>query len=71
MKPNFDEMSKAELKAYVLTHREDDEAIRALFRRRSPDSEAIVFHPPKTKEEEEKQFELFKQIVEKKEGTPS
>jgi hypothetical protein len=30
MKPNFDEMSKAELKAYVLSHR-DDEAIRVLF----------------------------------------
>jgi hypothetical protein len=31
MKPNFEEMSVPELRAYVLTHREDDEAIRALF----------------------------------------
>lgn len=31
MKPNFEEMSVPELRAYVLTHREEDEAIRALF----------------------------------------
>jgi hypothetical protein len=41
MKPNFDDMSKAELKAYVLSHRDDDEAIRTLFsRRHPPESEA-------------------------------
>lgn len=31
MKPNFEQMSVPELRAYVLNHREDDEAIRALF----------------------------------------
>jgi hypothetical protein len=31
MKPNFAEMSRPELKAYVLQHRDDLEAIRALF----------------------------------------
>ena len=31
MKPNFDEMSVPELRAYVLSHRDDLEAIRALF----------------------------------------
>ncbi|MCU0536802.1 MAG: hypothetical protein MUD14_23180 [Hydrococcus sp. Prado102] len=31
MKPNFTEMTVSELRAYVLEHREDDEAIRALF----------------------------------------
>lgn len=46
MKPNFEEMSKAELKAYVLAHREDDEAIRVLFSRRNPpDSEATWYGP--------------------------
>ncbi len=29
-KPNFEQMSRAELRAYVLTHRDDDEAFRAL-----------------------------------------
>ncbi len=32
MKPNFAQMSKAELKAYVLANRDDTEAIRFLFR---------------------------------------
>lgn len=51
MKPNFDEMSKAELKAYVLSHRDDDEAIRALFGRRNPpDSEATWYGPMCTPE---------------------
>ncbi|MBW4634345.1 MAG: hypothetical protein KME30_21265 [Iphinoe sp. HA4291-MV1] len=31
MKPNFAQMSKAELKAYVLANRDDIEAIRFLF----------------------------------------
>lgn len=31
MKPNFEEMSVAELRAYVLGHRDDIDAIRALF----------------------------------------
>jgi hypothetical protein len=31
MKPNFTKMSVSELRAYVLEHREGDEAIRALF----------------------------------------
>ncbi len=51
MKPNFEEMSKAELKAYVLAHREDDEAIRVLFSRRNPpDSEATWYGPLYTPE---------------------
>jgi hypothetical protein len=51
MKPNFDEMSKAELKAYVLSHRDDDEAIRVLFSRRNPpDSEATWYGPMCTPE---------------------
>jgi len=31
MKPNFEEMSVPHLRAYVLQHRDDMEAIRALF----------------------------------------
>jgi hypothetical protein len=31
MKPNFEEMSIADLRAYVLKNRDDDEAIRVLF----------------------------------------
>ncbi|MFB2894460.1 hypothetical protein ACE1CI_16240 [Aerosakkonemataceae cyanobacterium BLCC-F50] len=69
MKPNFEAMTNAQLKAYALAHRggdDDLEALRVLFSRRKPDSETIVFHPPKTKEEEQEQFELFKRIVDEK-----
>lgn len=31
MKPNFEQMSITELRAYVLAHRQDNEAIYALF----------------------------------------
>ena len=51
MKPNFDEMSRAELKAYVLSHRDDDEAIRVFFSRRNPpDSQATWYGPMCTPE---------------------
>lgn len=33
----FESMSKAELRAYILEHRDDLEAIRHLFNRRTPD----------------------------------
>ena len=38
MKPNFETMTREELKAYILTHREDDEALAALINRRDPNS---------------------------------
>lgn len=41
-------MSREELKAYVLSHRDDDEALRALCNRPSSNTEKIVFSPPKT-----------------------
>ncbi len=68
MRPNFEKMTNKELREYALTHRDEIEPLRVLYRRRTPDSEAIWFHPPKTKEEEQQQFELFKRIVEEKEG---
>jgi hypothetical protein len=73
MKPNFEQMTNAELRAYALEHRgEDDvEALRILFSRRKTNSDTIVFHPPKTEAEEQEQFELFKRIVEEKKGKAS
>lgn len=68
MKPDFEKMTNKELREYAIAHREDIEPLRILFGRRTPDSEAILFHPPQTQEEEQKQFELFKQIIEEKEG---
>lgn len=66
MKPNFEQMSRQELRDYVRTHRDDLEALDALVNRRNPDSQRIIFHPAKNKEEEQEQVELFKRIVEEK-----
>ena len=68
MKPNFEEMTNAELRDYALKHRSDDDvdALRVLFSRRKPDSETIVFYPPKSKQEEQEQFDLFERILEEK-----
>jgi len=51
MKPNYDAMTQAELRAYCLAHREDLEALEAFFARRSPDAEATWFSVPKTEAE--------------------
>jgi (2Fe-2S) ferredoxin len=45
-KPDFKAMSKDDLRAYVLAHREDDEAIRELFSRRSPNSVIYTTNDP-------------------------
>ncbi len=44
MKPNFDEMNRDELRAYVLEHRDDMEAIRRLFT--PPPGAKIKQYPP-------------------------
>lgn len=70
MKPNFKTMTNVELRSYALEHRDDEgiEALRVLFSRRQPDSQKIRFPLPKTQQEEQEQFELFKRMVEEKEG---
>jgi len=66
MKPDFNSMSKAELKAYVLAHRNDDEAFYKLVDRYKADSKDQVWHPcPKTPEEWEKVPELIQEQIEK------
>jgi len=68
MKPNFEAMTRAELRAYVLQHRDDLDALEALFSRRDPDTQAVVFQPPQSTEEEQQQYELFKRLVHEREG---
>jgi hypothetical protein len=43
VKTSFETMTRQELKSYVLTHRDDKEAIDLLMSRRSPDSEAVWY----------------------------
>lgn len=52
MKPDFNKMTRKELKKYVLSHPNDDEAIRELFiKRRSPNAKIYPF-PYEMSEEE-------------------
>ena len=69
MQPNFKTMSTTELKKYALSHRAEVEPLRELYRRRTPDAEAIWFKLPTTKEEEQRQFELFKRMIDEKEAS--
>ncbi len=50
MKPNFETMTRQELKAYVLIHREDVEALNVLMSRRSPDEQATWYNFTDNKE---------------------
>jgi hypothetical protein len=63
MQPKFEIMTISELRAYALSHREEVEPLREIYRRRSPDTEAIWFKLPETKEEEEQQLQQFKQML--------
>ena len=61
MKPNFETMSKAELRAYVLKHKEDKEALRSLMSRRDPNS--IKYNFPNTEEGREQIKEVIKRRI--------
>jgi len=43
MKPNYSEMTFANLREYILKNRDDLEVIENFFVRRSPDSEVTLF----------------------------
>jgi hypothetical protein len=62
MKPDFATMSKAELRAYILEHKEDLEALRALMSRRDP--KAIKYNFPNTEEGREQTKAALKRKIE-------
>jgi len=57
-KPNFDQMSRQELRAYILKNREDDDAIAALIRRANPNSPTYPY--PQTEEDQQMMAEILK-----------
>jgi hypothetical protein len=61
----FETMTISELKAYALAHRDEVEPLREIYRRSTPDSEAVWYRLPETKEEEEQQLQQFQQILSK------
>ena len=64
MKPDYSKMIWKEHRAYCVANRDDLEGLRAFFDRRSPDSEAVLFHPPTTEEEWKEQQKKVKEILE-------
>lgn len=62
MKPDFDKMPRAELRAYVLAHREDIEALRILMSRRNPNTKQYKF--PDTEEGWQQMEEVFRRKIE-------
>lgn len=71
MKPNFEQMSRAELKAYVLAHRDDNEAFEVLLRRRSSDKTATWYPPPLDEEGIRIMEEAFRQKIQEIESKRS
>lgn len=57
-KPDFSQMSRQELRKYVLVNREDDDAIEALIDRIDLSSPAYPY--PKTDEEFRQMEEIFR-----------
>ncbi len=62
MKPDFKKMDKAELKAYVLKYRDDTEAVRELFSRRSPNGHR--YPAPRTQEDLAAQMDAMRRKLE-------
>lgn len=62
MKPDFSQMSRQELRVYILRHRDDDDAIEALIKRGNPNSPVYPF--PQTDED----LKVMEGILQKKLG---
>jgi hypothetical protein len=59
MKPNFDSMTREEIRDYILQHREDDDAIEALISKGNPNSPTYKF--PQTDEDLREMAAILKQ----------
>lgn len=57
-KPDFSKMTRQELRAYILAHRNDDDAIEALIKRGNPDSPIYPF--PRSDEDFREMEEILK-----------
>jgi hypothetical protein len=58
-KPDFDQMSRLELRTYILANREDDDAIEALIKRADPNSP--IYPYPQTEEDLKHMQEILQQ----------
>ncbi|MBW4506209.1 MAG: hypothetical protein KME64_06830 [Scytonematopsis contorta HA4267-MV1] len=67
MKPNYEEMTVKELRAYAIEHRDDIEAVRILMDRHK--NNFVRFPAPKTDEEMQEQWEVLEQLIYEKNKT--
>jgi len=66
MKPDFDKMSKTDLRAYMLAHRNDNEAFYQFVDRLKADNKDAVKHPcPKTLKDWAKTQEIIQEHLRK------
>jgi hypothetical protein len=66
MKPNFDSMTRQEIRDYILQHQEDDDAIEALISKGNPNSPTYKF--PQTDEDLLEMEAILKQKLNSIEG---
>ena len=66
MKPNFDSMTRQEIRDYILQHQEDDDAIEALISKGNPNSPTYNF--PQTDEDLLEMEAILKQKLNSIEG---
>lgn len=57
-KPDFNRMTRQELRTYILTHRDDDEAIAALIQRGNPNGARYPY--PQTPEDVSTMTEILR-----------
>ena len=62
MKPNFKEMSRKELRAYVLAHRDDDEAFYAYVDKVNAEGDRVKHPPLKSIEDMENYPEFIEKL---------
>lgn len=62
MKPNFQAMTQKELIAYILEHRDEDEAFRVLMDRAHADPDAEFYPAPKSIDD----LKHFPELLEKR-----
>jgi hypothetical protein len=66
MKPNFDTMTRQEIREHILQHREDDDAIEALINKGNPNGPTYKF--PQTDEDLQEMAAILKQKLNSIEG---
>ena len=66
MKPNFDSMTRQEIRDYILQHQEDDDEIEALISKGNPNSPTYKF--PQTDEDLLEMEAILKQKLNSIEG---